>query len=138
MTCGWSEPWKRSDPGERNLGAAKGGGAYRPVMQNHGFLYPCRINASFFSLSDKGRSNRPDPAGIFTGGFRGRSPLGEGGTAQRSPAKLGRAPQGEGFPPFTFLERFGNSGLLYRHKTRQSFFYLIKSFNDIEPLSKLW
>jgi hypothetical protein len=30
--CGWSEPWERSDLGERNPGAAEGGGAYTDLL----------------------------------------------------------------------------------------------------------
>jgi hypothetical protein len=30
--CGWKEPWERSDLGEWNPGAAKGGGAYTDLL----------------------------------------------------------------------------------------------------------
>ncbi|MDR1506467.1 MAG: hypothetical protein LBI67_05130, partial [Treponema sp.] len=30
--CGWKEPWERSDLGDWNPGAAKGGGAYTDLL----------------------------------------------------------------------------------------------------------
>jgi hypothetical protein len=30
--CGWSEPWERSDLGERNPGATEGSGAYTDLL----------------------------------------------------------------------------------------------------------
>jgi hypothetical protein len=45
--CGWSEPWERSDLGERNPGATEGSGAYTDLLCAVAFAFSLPISIYF-------------------------------------------------------------------------------------------